>query len=164
MQVVLDVENTVTTRDGKLHLDPYETTNSLVMVGVRVSGNEPEIFTFNHNEYPEQDSVDKLKKILASCTLLVGHNLVHDLTWLWEVGITYDGPIWDTMVVEYVLQKGLKNPLSLAVCAERRNLGAQKQDTLKAYLKGGWSVADIPHEELVSYLKDDLLVTELEWI
>jgi len=161
MQVVLDVENTVTTRDGKLHLDPYETTNSLVMVGVRVSGNEPEIFTFNHNEYPEQDSVDKLKKILASCTLLVGHNLVHDLTWLWEVGITYDGPIWDTMVVEYVLQKGLKNPLSLAVCAERRNLGAQKQDTLKAYLKGGWSVADIPHEELVSYLKDDLLVTEL---
>ena len=26
MKVVLDVENTVTKRDGKLHLDPYEPT------------------------------------------------------------------------------------------------------------------------------------------
>ena len=35
MKVVLDVENTVTRRDGKLHLDPFESTNTLVMVGVQ---------------------------------------------------------------------------------------------------------------------------------
>tara|TARA_R110000764_G_scaffold181045_4_gene267079 strand:+ start:46 stop:2088 length:2043 start_codon:yes stop_codon:yes gene_type:complete len=162
MQVVLDVENTVTKRGGKIHFDPYETTNSLVMVGVRISGESPEIFTYNHNDSPcEVDTPARLQDILDSCTLLIGHNLVHDLTWLWEVGLTYNGLIWDTMVVEYVLQKSLKNPISLAACAERRNLSTKKQDTLKQYLSQGFSVADIPHEELVSYLKDDLLVTEL---
>ena len=34
MKLVLDVENTVTNRDGKMHLDPFEPTNSLVMVGM----------------------------------------------------------------------------------------------------------------------------------
>ena len=33
MKLTLDVENTVTKRDGKMHLDPFEATNKLVMVG-----------------------------------------------------------------------------------------------------------------------------------
>ena len=32
--LTLDVENTVTKRDGKLHLDPFEPENTLVMVGM----------------------------------------------------------------------------------------------------------------------------------
>ena len=35
MKLTLDVENTVTKRDGKMHLDPFEPTNKLVMVGCR---------------------------------------------------------------------------------------------------------------------------------
>ena len=34
MKVTLDVENTVTERDGKMHLDPFEPENSLTMVGI----------------------------------------------------------------------------------------------------------------------------------
>ena len=34
MRLVLDVENTVTNRDGKLHLDPFESNNHLVQVGM----------------------------------------------------------------------------------------------------------------------------------
>jgi hypothetical protein len=33
MKLTLDVENTTTKRDGKLHLDPFEPNNRLVMVG-----------------------------------------------------------------------------------------------------------------------------------
>jgi len=33
MKLTLDVENTVTKRGGKMHLDPFEPTNKLVMVG-----------------------------------------------------------------------------------------------------------------------------------
>ena len=33
MKLVVDVENTVTKRDGKMHLDPFEPSNKLVMVG-----------------------------------------------------------------------------------------------------------------------------------
>ena len=34
MKLTLDVENTVTKRDGKMHLDPFEPENTLVMVGM----------------------------------------------------------------------------------------------------------------------------------
>ena len=51
MRIVLDVENTVTKIDGKLHLDPFTPTNSLVMVGIQVEGEEPEHWTFDHTEY-----------------------------------------------------------------------------------------------------------------
>ena len=33
MKVVLDVENTTTNRDGKIHFDPFEPENSLTMIG-----------------------------------------------------------------------------------------------------------------------------------
>ena len=34
MRLVLDVENTVTKRDDKVHLDPFEPSNHLVQVGM----------------------------------------------------------------------------------------------------------------------------------
>ena len=34
MKLTLDVENTTTERNGKLHLDPFEPDNSLTMVGM----------------------------------------------------------------------------------------------------------------------------------
>ena len=34
MKLTLDIENTVTKRDGKMHLDPFEPENSLTMIGV----------------------------------------------------------------------------------------------------------------------------------
>ena len=36
MKLTIDVENTVIKRDDKLHLDPFEPTNKLVMVGYYV--------------------------------------------------------------------------------------------------------------------------------
>ena len=159
MKVVLDVENTVTERGGKLHLDPYEPTNALVMVGVLFDTGEHHVYTFNHSEKPSDD-VTELRRILQQCTVLIGHNLVHDLTWLWETGFQYDGAIWDTMVAEYVLQEGQKLPLSLDACSERYDLAVKKQDTLHNYLKQGYSVADIPHAELTEYLIADLKATQ----
>ena len=50
MKLTLDVENTVTRRDGKLHLDPFETTNSLVMVGMLNDQGVERIVTFDHGE------------------------------------------------------------------------------------------------------------------
>ena len=41
---------------------------------------------------------------LDEATVLICHNAAHDLLWLWESGFKYDGPVFDTMLVEYVLQ------------------------------------------------------------
>ena len=164
MITVLDVENTVTKRDNKLHLDPFELTNSLVMVGVLIEGSEPKHYTFDHvdydckYEYRKRDCAE-LQDILSKTTLLVAHNAQHDLMWLWETGFKYDGAVWDTMLAEYVLQRGQKQPLSLEACAEQRDLKFKKQDTLKAYMKQGVAISHIPYEELKEYLYADLRTT-----
>jgi len=166
MKVVLDVENTAIKKDGKLHLDPFEPQNSLVMVGIQIEGKEPMHWTFDHKQYSldqlawtrEQDCKE-IQDILDKTTLLIAHNASHDLLWIWQTGFTYAGAVWDTMLAEYVLQRAIKEPLSLEAVAERRDLPIKKQDTLKKYLKDGYTVDKIPHEELKAYLYDDLRAT-----
>ena len=151
MKLTLDVENTVTHRDGKLHLDPFEKDNKLVMVGC---------LTDTGKEYLYRDNYDGLQDLLNNATVLIGHNIVHDLMWIWECGFDYTGAVFDTMLGEYVLQRGQKQPLSLEACAERYNLNTKKQDTLKEYFKKGTGVDEIPHEELSEYLSADLHATQ----
>ena len=161
MKLTLDIENTVTKRDGKMHLDPFEATNELVMVGMLSDTGEKAIITFNHNEVdPWKDGHKVVQDWLDRSTILIMHNAAYDLLWLWESGFTYDGPVFDTMLGEYVLQRGLKEPLSLEACAERYDLDTKKQDTLKAYFSKGYSTADIPWKELVDYLTADLYATQ----
>jgi DNA polymerase I-like protein with 3'-5' exonuclease and polymerase domains len=64
------------------------------------------------------------------------------------------------MLAEYVLQRGIKEPLSLEACAERYELDTKKQDTLKEYFKQGYSTRDIPYNELCEYLSADLQATQ----
>ena len=75
-------------------------------------------------------------------------------------GFKYDGPVFDTMLAEYVLQRGQKQPLSLEACAERYELDTKKQDTLKEYFAKGVSTRDIPYNELTEYLIADLEATQ----
>ena len=69
MKLTIDVENTVTHRDGKLHLDPFEETNSLVMVGLLTSSGEETIVTFDHSEVePTPNGHDIVQKALDDAT------------------------------------------------------------------------------------------------
>ena len=151
MKLTLDVENTVTHRGGKLHLDPFESDNKLVMVGCLTDGNEETLF---------RDTFDGVQEILDEATILIGHNIVHDLLWLWECGFKYDGAVFDTMLVEYVLQCGNKQPLSLEACANRYELQTKKQDTMKEYFKNKVPIDEIPKQELADYLTADLKATQ----
>ena len=163
MRLVLDVENTITKRDGKNILDPFEPGLELVQVGVQNVDNvdETHLFTLNHNE--DQDvggsRVKNIQILLDNTTLLIMHNAQHDLMWLWESGFKYDGDIYDTMLAEYLLLRGQKDAISLEACAERRQLNYQKQDTLKEYYKKGYNTNEIPLQELLFYLRSDLNIT-----
>ena len=161
MKLTLDVENTVTKRAGKLQLDPYEYENELVMVGMLDDQGNETIVTFEHSEVaPTHHGYTTVQNKLNEATVLIGHNIGHDLVWLWESGFRYDGPVFDTMMMEYLILRGVKKPLSLEACALRYELDTKKQDTLKAYLKQGVSVRDIPHAELSEYLSADLHATQ----
>lgn len=161
MKLTLDVENTTVTRNGKLHLDPFEPENSLTMVGMLTDQGVERIVTFDHSEVEADEYGHVLvQEFLDAATVLIMHNAAHDLLWLWESGFTYDGPVFDTMLAEYVLQRGQKEPLSLELCAIRYDLDTKKQDTLKEYFKKGYTTKDIPHDELSEYLSADLLATQ----
>ena len=54
MKLTLDVENTVTHRDGKMHLDPFEAGNSLTMVGVLTDQGDERLFPFDHEDHESQ--------------------------------------------------------------------------------------------------------------
>ena len=60
-----------------------------------------------------------LQSLLDEATVLICHNAQHELAWLWETGFTYEGAIFDTMLVEYLFQRSVKEPLSLEAIAER---------------------------------------------
>jgi len=163
MRNVLDVENTVTKRDGKTMLDPFEPGNQLVQIGVLDVDDwkNEHIITLDHAEYKDNSGNGRkvLQSILDMTTLLIMHNAQHDLMWLWECGYTYDGAIYDTMLAEYLLLRGQKEPLGLDACAQRRELEYQKDDTLKKYFKEGYNTNEIPLSELSFYLRHDLLTT-----
>ena len=136
MKLTLDVENTVTKRNGKLHLDPFEPMNTLVMVGMLDDLGNEDLVTFDHAEQtPTTEGRTIVQLKLDEASLLIMHNAAHDLVWLWESGFTYEGEIFDTMLGEYILQRGQKEPLSLEACAERYELDTKKQDTMKEWLK-----------------------------
>ena len=126
MRLVLDVENTTTKRNGKTHMDPFEANNFLVQVGTKNVDvpTERHLLTFDHVEYTDRNGGNSrlLQTILDRTTLLIMHNAQHDLMWLWASGFKYDGDIYDTMLAEYILQRGQKQPLSLL---------ALKKDTIQ---------------------------------
>ena len=153
MKLTIDVENTVTKRDGKMHLDPFEPTNKLVMIGMLDDKGNQYLYNMDNEVFGIQDMLDK-------ATILIGHNIGYDLMWLWECGFKYDGAVFDTMLAEYIIQKGIKQPLSLEACAERYELDTKKQDTLKRYFAEGKGVDDIPRAELADYLSADLKATQ----
>jgi DNA polymerase-1 len=168
MKIILDVENTTTKRDGKLHLDPFEPANSLTLVGImdHIREEEKTVFVFDHKEktIEDDDAQQRLQKVLDKTTLIVGHNLQYDLQWLWACGFKYDRDIFDTMLGDYILQRGQKGSVSLENCALRYDLDMKKSDTLKDYFRRGFQTDEIPLEELSEYLEQDLRVTRsLYW-
>ena len=168
MKIILDVENTTTKRDGKLHLDPFEPDNSLTLVGImdHIKEEERTVFVFDHKEktIEDDDAQARLQRVLDNTTLLIGHNLQYDLQWLWACGFKYDGQIFDTMLGDYILQRGQKGSVSLENCALRYDLDMKKSDTLKDYFRRGFQTDEIPLNELSMYLEQDLKVTRsLYW-
>ena len=144
MKLTIDVENTVVKRDG----------NKLVLVGCKEDNGQEHIFNMD-----VPDGI-YLQELLDKATIIIGHNVAYDLMWLWETGYKYEGPIFDTMLAEYILQRGKKEPLSLEECAKRHNLETQKEDTLKYYFAQGVGVDAIPRDELKEYLSADLKATQ----
>ena len=111
MITTFDVETSFqVTEEGKLDPSAKNPHNFLICMGL----NEDYIF-FKHNEFRGTPDRNRVQAILDKTTLLVGHNIKFDIIWLWESGFTYSGRVYDTMVGEYLLNRGVKRSLKLKV-------------------------------------------------
>mgnify|MGYP003644504669 FL=1 len=141
MKLTIDIENTITRLpSGKILLDPFTPNNKLVLVCTKKDTGEESVFWFNHSTHSDASSKDRLQAQLDEAVIIICHNAQHELIWLWDCGFKYNGPVFDTMLMEYLFQRAQKQPLSLQAIAERYDLDNQKMDLMKNKLKEGVAV------------------------
>ena len=151
---VVDVETSfVTGENGKTDPSPFNSRNKLVSVGIN-----NEYLFFNHDERQDNGAFIKVQNILDKTTLLIGHNLKFDLAWVYEVGFKYSGKVYDTMIGEYVLQRGVRKALSLKECCNRRKLSS-KSDATQDFINQGISFEMMPSKIVEEYGRQDITVT-----
>ena len=162
MITVLDIETTMDFESSTS--SPYD-GQQIVFVGYRsftpnLSVFESnELFFFHHQCEPTPQAKDRLQKKLNETTCLVGHNLKFDLQWLRECGFQYDMFLWDTMIAEYLLCRGIKKSISLAECAKRRGLFEKRVDLTDKYIKDKVSYEDMPCDIVREYCMADVNTT-----
>ena len=91
MHLIIDVENTTTKRTvlekEKVDFLPFRGTNSLVSLGMKPLDKETEYLIFYHSEFePKKGQLAEqhaqVQKRLDETTLLIGHHLKHDISWV----------------------------------------------------------------------------------
>ena len=168
MHLCLDVENGAEYKTYKekewLDLTPFNPSNQLISVGLaqHVNGvwEDVKYFCINHSSEPSLPNGKLIiQNYLSTCTLLIGHNIKHDLKWLYSCGFTYEGEVWDTQLAEYILQRGAKKQLSLAMLAEEHDLPRKKSDLIQNYMDRRESFYNIPWEVIEEYGTADVVST-----
>ena len=154
MITVVDVETSFQkTPNGGTDPLPFNPKNILVSVGI----NDEYYFT-NHSERVDEGCYHKIQSILDQTTLLIGHNIKFDLTWLLEAGFKYNGRVYDTMIGEYVLNRGIRKSLTLEMCCRRRRIGSKDQ-AIKEFMDRGVSFENIPKDIVEEYGRMDVEIT-----
>ena len=154
MITTVDVETSwQKTETGGYDPSPFHEDNILVSVGI----NEQYYFT-NHSERIDKGCYENIQQTLDRTTLLVGHNIKFDLMWLLEAGFKYTGRVYDTMLGEYILNRGVRKSLTLEMSCRRRKIGS-KDDRIKEFMDRGVSFENIPADVVEEYGKIDVEIT-----
>ena len=167
--VVIDLE--IDLGGDRKDPSPYNKDNSFVALGytlrsphgyllgselvTRYFDNEVVILNIEDNNFTEFNT---FKRILSNAKYVVAHNAKFDVAWLREIGIDCNVKIIDTMINEYVLNKGVRDKLSLEALSHKYD-SVRKQDVLKDMLNKGLNYSDLPKNLQISYLRDDILAT-----
>jgi DNA polymerase I-like protein with 3'-5' exonuclease and polymerase domains len=154
MITTVDVETSwQKTENGGYDPSPFHEDNILVSVGI----NDDYYFT-NHSERIDAGCASKIQSVLNKTTLLVGHNIKFDLMWLLEAGFKYNGRVYDTMLGEYILNRGIRKSLTLEMCCRRRKIGS-KDSAIKEWTDRGVSFQNIPKDVVEEYGRIDVQIT-----
>ena len=160
--LVVDVE--VDLGGDRKDPSPYNKDNTLVAIGYtyRALDGSP-IWNSDGAVYIKKFPVDnyyfyEFKKAIKEATYIVAHNAKFDLAWLREVGVECDNKVIDTMISEYVLNKGIRGKLSLDALSKKYNV-IRKENLLGNALSVGLNYSDMSEEDQRKYLCYDVMST-----
>lgn len=167
--IVLDVETTGHKREnGDLDLTPYHPNNKLVSVGwAKIIDGQLQPTQYGFIQHKELEgttffegcdalnSIEEFKKDLAWAEIVVAHNAKFDLAWLAEAEYKTDHlVIHDTMIIEYVLNRGMKRELNLRALCEKYQVSAKLGSPLEKYPE--LDMYSIPLKEVEEYGRADV--------
>src|SRR5688572_12550727 len=170
--LVLDVENSVqwidtVDDDGKkttvIDNSPFNPLNKLVNVHWRkieddIIGSDNRSIYF-HNDYNTPDKPKPLQDALDWSDVIVGHNIKYDYLWLQQCGFKLPDKVYDTMLGEYILARGVHTPLSLEESAKRRKVSHKKSELIEEYFNNRIGFEAMPLETVLEYTDADVLST-----
>ena len=143
---------------------PYNKDNTLAAIGYTFrsldgspiwnSDGAVKILKIPKDNYYLKDVI----KAIDEATYIVMHNAKFDVAWLREVGIDCRSKIIDTMINEYILNKGVRGKLGLKALAEAYDL-TRKQASLADAFKEGLNYSDMSAEDQLKYLYHDVMAT-----
>lgn len=153
MELTLDCE-TSTFMGG----NPYSRHNVLCTVGCLGHGGYRD-FVIEYSTDPYGSSLEEIKRLVESASLVIGFNLKFDLAWLKRyMPYLKIPPVWDCQVAEYYLSGQEMMFPSLDDCLTKYGI-PNKLSEVAAMWDQGLDTTDIPLDILLPYQKRDVIST-----
>ena len=159
--LVLDLETTVERIEGRIDNSPKNPRNKCVSGYWGWLGEETvdhvKKAVWYHKDYEGCDPTDELRADLLSADMMICHNTKFDAEWLLEMGFTLPPLVYDTMIVEYLLAKGQRRPLSLKESAIRRQVKSlKKSELIDDMFSQGIDFSEMPLDVVNEYAEADV--------
>ena len=160
--LVLDLETTIDRIDGRIDNSPKNPRNKCVAAYWGWLGEETvdhvNKLIWHHNDYDGCDPTMSLEADLEAADGMICHNTKFDAEWLQEMGFNLPPIVFDTMIVEFLLAKGQRRPLSLKESAIRRKVKSLKKSDLidDMFKVEGLGFQEIPLELVNEYAEADV--------
>ena len=159
--LVLDLETTVERIEGRIDNSPKNPRNKCVSAHwgwlCETTVDHVNHSILYHIEHEGSDPVDQLKEDLSKASMMLCHNAKLDAEWLMEMGFELPPLVMDTMIIEYLLSKGQRRPLSLKESAIRRNVKSlKKSDLIDEMFKSGTDFSEMPLDVVIEYAEADV--------
>jgi DNA polymerase-1 len=156
--LVLDVESTT---HNKGH--PFDDRNVMCVVSACPLWYGTRLYTYKieYDDEPYGNAIRSLQDWIDECDIIVGFNIKFDLHWLRKYGIRFQHKkIWDCQIAEFVIsgQTLRLEENSLELACSRAEIG-HKIDKIKEYWKNDIDTKQIPWDELVAYVEQDVSLT-----
>ncbi len=158
--LVLDTEFTVGSWLKGEGGDPFDPKNKLCLVGCLTDDNLVQTYKVEYDDSPFGDALAAIQQQVDSVDLLILFNAKRDLHWLRRYGIQFQNKrIWDVQLAHFILG-GQEEPYpSLNGVSEYYKLGQKIDVIYEKYLSKKIDIDEVPLDELVPYLHQDLYLT-----